>query len=59
MFLEITSDDNTNAKDVGNYPGVENTEQGMPFNSILFYIYYINWAYLFLLYHNSSHLVGI
>ena len=41
MFVEITSGDDANAKDVGNSPGVENTKQGMPFNSILFYIYCI------------------
>ena len=39
MFTELTSGDDANAKDVGTSPCVENTKQGMPFNSNLFYIY--------------------
>ena len=39
MFVEITSGDDANAEDVVNSLGVENTKQGMPFNSILFYLY--------------------
>ena len=39
MFVEITSGDVANAKDVRSSPGVENTKQGMPFNSNSFYIY--------------------